>query len=272
MFRKKEYQICLPNNWDKLPSKLFWKLTKAHLQRPQLSHHAFQALILKELMQLPFWLYIRLPKDKIADQLLPAAQWAMEYDITQRPQETIIIGKNRWRLPANDASDMTLQQYFHLENFFALLFSKNRDEDAALFLAAFLRLETRRSQRAYHRTGMLPVLSAPELQRSKQLVMHASPEQIFFCVQYYISIRLQLKDRYPNLHSGDTSDNSQKIDWDSIPPRIAEAGVFGSLPQVLATPVSSYLAWANSRAEEQNPNKPNPLQDIIRENHKKLLN
>ena len=276
-FRKKHYTVKLPESWQEVSEKTFWKLLAHHTRRAGISEYAFQLLLLRDLMGIPKWLYYLLPKDQIADSLLPKIQWAAILKFEELPVQQLQVCKKPWQLPAADASDLTVQQYFLLEEAFHTLFSvpKGRNQSAAEFLAALLRPVTPSFTDHYQRTGLMPTVSSVELLQYTKTLASATPEQQLYAVQAYAAIRLHLRDRYPKLFEIKTEKAAEEeIDWASIPPKIAEAGPFGILRDVLATPVISYLAWANARHEEleEQTDKPKNLQDIIRENHRKFLN
>jgi hypothetical protein len=270
LFRKKHYQLQLPESWEEVPSKMFWKIIRHYLMHHQLSKHAFLLLILKEMLDIPTWVFKRISSITFLEQLLPRIKWVEKLSYSKPFDKTIMIGGCQWRIPVPLAKDMTLQQYFLLERTFSELFT-NREKDAADFLAAFLRPDTRQLQSHYYQTGLLPTVSSPELENYATTLASADEKQVLYLVQYYINMRLQLKEKYPALHDGNNDGRPDKIDWDSIAPSIAETGVFGSLNQVLKTPAVNYLAWANARQESTKP-KPQTLQEMIRSNHQKILN
>jgi hypothetical protein len=272
-FRRKHYKIEMPEAWDEVTEKTFWKLMKHHVRRHSMSEYAFQVLLLRDLLNLPWWLLTLLPKDMVADQIVPKIAWAANLEFSKSITRIVQIGGEKWHLPDQSGEDMTVQQYFLLEESFFKLFSENREESAAEFLAAFLRPFTYSFSRHYEKTGMLPTVSQVQLKQYAQRLEKASPEQVVFLVHFYGSFRQYIRGLYPKLFekSGE-KDTESEIDWRSIPPQIAESGVFGTLQDVLSTPVLSYFAWANARHQNEKTDQPQNLQDIIRLNHQKMLN
>lgn len=268
-FRKKRSRRRLPESWQEASPAQRGKLLALHLRRAALSAEAFQVLLLKHLLRLPNWMLLALHPIDLAEKLLPLARWAAEARIEKPFEPSVRLAGKAWRIPAPMAKDMPLGQYLACEQRFAEIFASPAPS-AAPFLAALLRPEGEALRAHLYATGLLPPASEYEMEAHSELLASAPQPMVFYLVQYYATQRLLLREKYPNLHRSKEGEGPAGLpDWDSIAPRIAEAGAFGSLEQVLRTPTVSYLAWANAKAE---PEKQPSLQDMIRQNHSKFMN
>lgn len=142
--------------------------------------------------------------------------------------------------------------------------------DPSRLLACILRNDFPSIQQHIADTGMLPHL------HTTQIDLHATALQdshdvgmAWYVLEYWAAQRDVLRADFPQFFAPPSKAEKGKApDWESIPARIAETGVFGNVAQTLATPLRTYLAWANAKAEE---NKPPSLQDLIKANHQKFL-
>jgi hypothetical protein len=267
-FRKKTYQVQLPEKWAEVSEPTFWKLLWAHMAKGQLSQEAFEILLLKHLTDLPFWVFNKLPAIDLAEQLLPRIAWAKDLSQANLSKENIRINGQLWRIPAPLAKDMPLQQYFLLEKTFSQLYAQQIEPSA--FLAALLRPVNKQAEARYFKTGLLPVVSPPQLkQYAQDLQAVAELEQVYL-LQHYANMRTAIRQQYPHIHSKEEKQKPESTDWDSILPRIAELGIFGPLDKVKSTPTVSYLAWANAQHTPKESTM--SLQDMIKQNHQKFLN
>jgi len=245
------------------------KVLRLHLRRRGMSGMAFRLMLMKELLRIPNWIFFLLRPIDIQEKLLHLADWAQHARITEPFEPTISIAGQDWRIPAPMAADMPIQQYLLCERYFEAILT-GKTSSPSEFLACLLRPDTRELQHHLHDTGLLPVVSHYQLKEYRKPLDEAFEEDVFYLIQYYATQRELLKDKYPNIHEPNADGApAAPTDWDSIAPRIAELGIFGTLEQVLRTPTTSYLAWANAKTQ---PEKPQSLQDIIRSNHQKHLN
>ena len=146
------------------------------------------------------------------------------------------------------------------------------DEDIPTLLACILRPAGEDTTLALQTDGLLPSAPRPQLRAWANDLADLPEVWVYYIIEYWQQQRLQLQKDYPTFFTASADDgNAPEIDWDLIPGRIAEAGVFGPVHQVLRTPVRTYLAWANANKEEAGEQQQKSLQDMIRQNHQKYL-
>ena len=269
IFKKKHSQYQVPSSFIEV--KDWHSLLRLHLKKNKISDELFNVELLQLLSGVPTYLLKLISPLIIYEQLLPMIYWAKLLKLEKPFKETVTIDGMHWRVPSPYFKDMPLHQYFLLEKrFFELVKS---EVEIPHFLAALLRPNTKQIESDLYDKGLLPVASIPQLEAYETLLKNVDQETQLYLVQYYATQRELIRQKYTDLHKTDESkkDEVKQIDWDSIIPMIAETKVFGSFSSVLSTPTVSYLAWANARQKEQEP-KTKSIQDIIKENHNRMLN
>lgn len=267
--RSSKIRIAIPSNWDEVPPNRRMKVVAALMNRGQISHEAMRLLLLKTLVSLPNRIFFRIRNIDFAEKLLPYVDWVLDAPISYPFAESIKIGKTNWLIPKPAMMDMSISTYFRVEKRWSAMATK-ADADLVSWLAAFLRPDNEATHTHLLNTGLLPNVSDVLQDQYAGALAKVSSVQAFYLVQYYSAQRVYIKSKYANIFEGSSSGKSQ-MDWDSIPAKIAEAGVFGSLKEVLATPIASYLAWANVKAQEAAKEEQKSLQDMIRSQHQKFL-
>lgn len=234
-----------------------------------MSRDGARLLVLQAVIGLPSMVFNRIRNIDFTEKLLPYIDWIFKAPITDPFGPTIKVGATVWRLPVGEMRDMTVAHYFQVEKQWAHL-SNGAGESIYLWLAAFLRNHTEAVNKYYEENGTLPNIPTISLEKRAKQFVKIKPEVAYYLIQYYGAQRVEVKKKYSSLFDGGGK-SGDKVDWDSIPARIAESGVFGSLQEVLKTPATAYLAWANAKAKENAQQESKTLQDIIRAQHKKFL-
>lgn len=266
LFSKREYKIRLPESWAEVPARKLRKVLAAlmlHSQNPTTSKVA----ALKELLQVPPFLFYRIDPLQIVEKLEPCVGFlAVPIAIPLVP--SVRGGWYRWLLPAPAAKDITLGQYLAIER--AWYDMVKGGDNTGLLLANILRPDTRTTRMCLEDTGLLqhatPALIGKWARRMKKL----PNEWIYYVLQYWAAQRQQLQTDFPDFFSGDSKGGGE-VAWESIPARIAESNVFGPVKDVLHAPARTYLAWANAKRKEEGEQEQKSLQDLIRANHNKFL-
>lgn len=268
-FSRSSVQISIPASWEEIPAKRRFKVLAALMQAGQVSPEALRLLVFRAMVAVPRRVFFQIRHIDWAEKLLPYIDWALVAQISHPFESTIKIGATVWMLPVPEVKDITVASYFDIEKQWSQLAS-GKDESLYAFLAALLRPATESVLAHYELHGYLPNNNQLQSEKHAELLRKTSPVQAFYLVQYYSAQRVMIKAKYPNLFSGGKSDGTP-MDWESLPARIAEAGVFGPLHQVLITPATAYLAWSNGKAKQAEQEENKSLQDIIRSQHKKFL-
>jgi hypothetical protein len=267
-FFRKRQRLRIPEGWAELTKRQALQLARLHLTR---TGHDFRVHSTMSVLRLSPWALARIGAEQLTESLLPALDWAQAMQVSALPSYAWRIGWRRYLVPAPGMADMPVQQYLWCEEAFEQITRAGAAADPSSFLAALLRPARADRHRQAH--GVLPVISEPQRAQLAKQMRRASPALFWLLLHYYAAQRDALAQRFPHLHKQPEpgAATTPPTDWQALPGIIAEAGIFGPLQSVLATPVLSYLAWANARhkpAEE----KPKTLQDIIREQHQKHLN
>jgi hypothetical protein len=271
LFTPRTLEIQIPQGWEDLSSVGRERLLKILMQRGAVSEDAIQQMIILSLTRIPRWVYYQLSPLQITESLRPAASWPLRAPISKPFDETIQIN-GRWLLVAPMASDMTVKHFLDLERAW-MAFSKNEEGAIADFVATILVRDTPKNRAHLFKTGTLPNITQQQKNSYKKRLASITDLQLFYLIKYYLSQRSLLRDRYPFFYAPASDDDEpQAPGWDVIPARLAELGIFGSTSEVLTTPATIYLSWADRAAEKAAEKKQQTLQDIIRKNHQKFIN
>lgn len=268
-FKSKKVEISIPQVWADIPEKRRWKVLSALMQGTSFSKDAARLLVLQAVIGLPRPVFNRIKHIDFVEKLLPYIDWIFDTPINDPFSPTIRVGATVWRIPIGEMRDLTVAHYFQVEKQWAHL-SNGKEDSLYLWLAALLRPNTSAVNTYYEENGTLPNVPTISIADRAEAFRKIKPEAAYYLMQYYGAQRLAIKEKYKNLFDGSSKSDS-KIDWDSIPARIAESGVFGCLQEVLRTPATIYLAWANAKAKESAQQEHKTLQDIIRAQHQKFL-
>ena len=235
-FKSKQVQISIPQKWEDIPEKKRWKVIQALMQGASVSKAGARLLVLQAVIGLPNMLFNRIRNIDFVEKLLPYIDWIFEAPITDPFGPTIRVGATVWRLPVGEMRDMTVAHYFQVEKQWARL-SNEAGQSIYLWLAAFLRAQTETLDKHYEENGTLPNVPAISLEQRANRFKKIKPEAAYYLMQYYGAQRVSIKKKYSSLFDGGGK-SGDKIDWDSIPARIAESGVFGESSR--STPNPSY--------------------------------
>lgn len=268
LFSTRRYRLRLPETWEEVPRKKLKKIFTALMQQGQHDETTVRLLILRALLPVPSWLFFRLPWLDIVEKLEPVVVWFLVTPIAVPVLPTVRTGRQRWRLPAPAARDLSLQQYLAIEQEWGRM--ARGENDIPALLATILRPENEATHESLHGTGLLPGATRPALRQWAIILAKLHPAWVYYVVQYWAAQRESLQQQYPAFFSG-KGEKEGPLDWESIPARIAEAGVFGPVHQVLLTPARTYLAWANARQQDEGQQTQTGLQELIRANHKKFV-
>lgn len=268
-FKSKQLKISIPQSWEEIPNKRRWKVLKALMQGVGMSKAGARLIALKAMVGLPRFVFNQIRHIDFIEKLLPYIDWIFDTSITDPFSPTIRVGATVWRIPIGEMRDLTVAHYFQVERQWACL-SNGEDQSIYIWLAAFLREETATNRSYYEENGMHRNIPNTSLDSLAEKFKNVKPEVAFYLMQYYGAQRVAIKKKYASLFDGNGK-SSAAIDWDTIPARIAESGVFGSLQEVMNTPATTYLAWANVKAKESAKQEHKTLQDIIRAQHQKFL-
>lgn len=267
--RTKKVEISIPQSWEEIPTKRRWKVLKALMQGVGLSKDGARLIVLKAMVGLPRFVFNQIRHIDFTEKLLPYIDWIFDTSITDPFSPTIRVGATVWRIPIGEMRNVTVAHYFQVERQWARL-SNGEDQSIYLWLSAFLREESTANRSYYEKNGMHRNVPNTSLEAIAEKFKKVKPEVAFYLMQYYGAQRVAIKKKYASLFDG-SGKSSAAIDWDTIPARIAESGVFGSLHEVMTTPATTYLAWANAKAKETAKQEHKTLQDIIRAQHQKFL-
>jgi hypothetical protein len=264
---RKRRRVRIPQRWAELTPRQALRLARLHLGK---TGQDFRVSATMSLLRISSWALARIGAERLVETLLPALDWAAAMKVDELPAYTWRIGWLRYLVPAPGMADMPIQQYLWCEEAFEQVTQAGAAADPSSFLAALLRPARADRHRQAH--GVLPVISQPQRDRLARQMRRASPALFWLLLHYYATQREGLAQRFPNLHKKPEpgAATTPPTDWQALPGIIAEARIFGALPSVLATPVLSYLAWANAR-QAPVQEKPKTLQDLIREQHKKHI-
>lgn len=270
VFYPSKYDIALPENWSEVDYYDKFEIIKVLLQAHTMTKEAARIAVLHVIMDLPDFIFYRIHSLYFAEDLIPHIEWIFEHKVKDRFAAHIVI-ETPWMVPAPEATDMTIKRYLDNERYFSEFMKEGAPtENIYMWMASFLVPSIRSYEKTLMETGLLPNTSNEERKLYAKRLEAARPEQMYYLFLYHVSQHTALKQKYPHFFEGD-NETDKKTDWDMIPTAIAETGVFGSLEQVLRTPATSYLAWANAKAAAAAEAKQKELQDIIRNNHQKFI-
>ena len=268
-FRKKQYQIAMPESWMDLSEKQREKVLRILMRRESFSMSTLRVLIFHAVVVLPAWLLGRVGAIDMTEKLLPATDWLLASSIDKPFAPAVNIAGQSWMIPSPMARSFTITTYFAVEKEWSAL-AQGDDEALPVWLATLLVEATKENKRHYRKTGLFPTRPHLTIQQATQKMTKVTDIQAFYLVQYYNNIRQSLKKRYPHFFDQSGADNTTP-DWAAIPAMIADAGLFGSLLEVNQTPGNDYLAYANKQMRDQKKEKEKELQNIIQQHHQKFL-
>lgn len=262
-FSPRAIRVSLPECWEEVPARKVPRICEI-LANPSHERSYKLLAILKELLPLPRWLFFHLTPQDVVEALEPRVVWFLDEPIATPVVPSVRVGWRRWRIPAPAARDMTIGQFLQVEQAWSRM-AKGQN-DPVFLLAAILRPHraTKDAQ------GLLPYVSSFVIEGYAKALRLISLGDAYYILQYWAAQKKALEKQFPDFFSGGESSGAP-LDWESIPARIAEAGVFGTVEQVLQTPARTYLAWSNARMQEQGEEQQTSLQDMIRANHNKFL-
>ncbi len=267
-FRKKMYQVQLPETWEEVPDKKRRKILGVLMNNTKATEATTKVLLLRILLPIPMWVFYIIKPLDILEKLEPCVVWFLANPISIHLGLTVRGGWYRWRLPDPLAKNMTLGQYFNIEREWSRMSTGHNDITS--LLSTILRPDSKAIDRCLETTGLLPQTTVPARLKLKSKLEKLPPEYVFYVIQYWEKQRKDLRAKYETFFSSGEGEKSD-INWDSIAARIAETGVFGTVNQVLQIPAITYLSWANDKQEEAGKETQQSLQDLIRSNHNKFL-
>jgi len=272
-FRKKNYQLAIPQTWSELRPKQVEKVMAVLMNQQADTPQVTRVKLLQALLSVPEWVFFRIAPLDIVEKLEMCVLWMLAKPVSDPIITQVSGGRYRWRLPAPAAKDMSIGQYLQIEKQWAQLATNVQDKNIDRLISFILRREDQAIEQSKMKTGLLPNLSDYAITEQTEQVARLKDEWKYYVLMYWTAQRDSLREEFPEFFSKGKSDDTtpKEIDWDAIPVRIAETQVFGPVHQVLVTPVRSYLAWANARQEADKEKVQQSLQETIRANHNKFL-
>ncbi|MEO0873119.1 MAG: hypothetical protein AAFY48_00795 [Bacteroidota bacterium] len=270
IIKKRRMVAHLPETWEEVPRSKLKQIFKVLSEQNEHGQKVTRIRLLRVLLPWRARIFYSIPKEEVLQKLEPCVGWILKSPLAIPVVPVLWAGWQRWRLPASNAADMTLGQYLTIEKELSKL---KTEPDLPSLLAAILRPDTTETQHTLEDTGVLPNASRSARRLWANKLAKMNPAYQYYVINYWLAQVEYLQATYPHFFKKEEKQaggKSKPMDWDSIPARIAEIGIFGTVSQVQRVPVRMYLAWANSHAQDK-AQPEESLQDIIRANHNKFL-
>jgi hypothetical protein len=249
-FRRKAYQLELPQNWEEVnPAKLS---NVFHTLATRDQSESLEADLLLDVVDVPARLMLKLGAEQVAERLLPFLTWMTTAPLILPPVDHIMSGHERLMLAHPYFSDRNLGWYRSCEE----AFESMKDQPAELQLNDFL---------------------ACYFFSDQETVMGITPGMAYFTLFYYMSTRQWLFDKHlptgnddPETKQAETS-KADDLDWDVVYLDIAERGPFGAVHRVPDIGVPTFFKWMGKNHREFIIQKRKALQESIRSHHQNFV-